>query len=93
MEETSADAAGSITQIEGTPSPLPGDFLKLRRFPESQVKPGPLVSVLGGPGIPGGFVVMGADGAAVAEGLGLSLAVQAARKAAMQRYRRMIKEA
>ena len=51
---------------------------------------GPLVSILGGAGIPAGFVVLGADGAPVVEGVALGHALKAARLAAMRRYRGMV---
>ena len=51
--------------------------------------PGPLVSILAGPGIPEGFVVLAADGSPVVEGVALGHAVQAARFEAVRRYRGM----
>ena len=60
---------------------------------DAEGHPGPLVSLLAGPGIPAGFVVLGADGASVAEGLGLGQAVRSAKLAAMRRYRGMVKGA
>ena len=50
-------------------------------------QPGPLVSVLAGPGVPGGFVVLGADGIPKVEGVGLEVAVQAAKSEAVRAYR------
>lgn len=60
---------------------------------DAEGHPGPLVSVLAGPSIPGGFVVLGADGAPVAEGVALGHAARAARLAAMRSYRRMVRGA
>jgi hypothetical protein len=54
--------------------------------------PGPLASILAGPGIPAGFVVLGADGTPVVEGVALGYAVKAARRSAMRRYRGMVAE-
>ncbi|MEJ8859836.1 hypothetical protein WKW79_35160 [Variovorax robiniae] len=57
-------------------------------------RPGPLVSILTGPSNKGeGFVVMGADGAALAEGVSLARAVQSARVAAVRKYREMARGA
>lgn len=51
---------------------------------------GPLVSILAGPDVPGGFAVLTADGAPLAEGVTLEHAVQAARFEAVRRYRGMV---
>jgi hypothetical protein len=51
--------------------------------------PGPLVSILAGPGVPGGFAVLAADGSPVIEGVPLDQAVQAARLAGVREYRRI----
>ena len=51
--------------------------------------PGPLVSILAGPGVTGGFTVLAADGSPVVEGVALGHAVQAARFEAVRRYRGM----
>jgi hypothetical protein len=55
--------------------------------------PGRLVSILAGPGVAGGFVVLGADGAPVAEGVGLGHAVTAARLSGVRSYRKIAKTA
>lgn len=49
--------------------------------------PGPLVSILAGPGIGAGLAVMAADGSSLADGVDLGHAVQAARAAALQQFR------
>jgi hypothetical protein len=61
----------------------------VEELPEGALgRPGPLVSILTGPGIKGdGFVVMGSDGATLAEGVSLDRAVQSARFAAVREYR------
>jgi hypothetical protein len=62
----------------------------VEELPEGALgRPGPLVSILTGPCIKGdGFVVMGADGATLAEGVSLNHAVQSARFAAVREYRK-----
>jgi hypothetical protein len=45
--------------------------------------PGPLASILAGPGIPGGFVVLDAQGIPTVEGVPLEAAVQAAKSQAV----------
>lgn len=57
---------------------------------DAEGHPGPLVSFLAGPGVPAGFVVLGADGAPVIEGAALGHALRVARLAAMRRYRGMV---
>ncbi|OUM02851.1 hypothetical protein A8M77_09660 [Variovorax sp. JS1663] len=53
-------------------------------------RPGPLVTILAGPGIGGaGFAVMGADGSALAEGVDLTEALSGARSEGVRRYRKM----
>jgi hypothetical protein len=65
--------------------------LCVESLPEvAQRHPGPLVSILAGPGVAGDFVVLGADGAPVAEGIGLGHAVTAARLSGVRSYRKMV---
>jgi hypothetical protein len=54
-------------------------------------QPGPLVSIVAGPGSPGGFVVLAADGSPLAEGVDLGQAVRTARMAGVRRYRQVVK--
>lgn len=52
-------------------------------------RPGPLVSILAGPGVRGGFAVLAADGSPVIEGVALEHAVQAARFEAVRSWAAM----
>ena len=54
--------------------------------------PGPLVSILAGPGVPGGFAVLAADGSPVVEGATLGRAVKAATTEAVRGYRRALQK-
>jgi acyl-coenzyme A synthetase/AMP-(fatty) acid ligase len=47
-------------------------------------RPGPLASILTGPGIPGGFVVLDAQGVPTVDGVQLEAAVQAAKSQAVR---------
>lgn len=50
-------------------------------------RPGPLASILTGPGIPGGFVVLDARGVPTVDGVTLEVAVQAAKSGAVRGFR------
>jgi hypothetical protein len=49
-------------------------------------RPGTLASVLTGPGIPGGFVVLDAQGVPMVEGVPLEVAMQAAKAGAVRGF-------
>lgn len=53
--------------------------------------PGPLASILTGPGIPGGFVILDAQGIPTVEGVPLEVAVQAVKSEVVRGFREALR--